>query len=112
MDKKIRVLNCYDIFVGSALIPKISHLVNTEKYSGIIIITDSVVEKHCFPEFKKSFPKVEKIVISPGERAKNIETVKKIWQKIATNCNQKSNPSAKRITFLISKNICRKSEIE
>ena len=91
MDKKIRVLNCYDIFVGSALIPKISHLVNTEKYSGIIIITDSVVEKHCFPEFKKSFPKVEKIVISPGERAKNIETVKKIWQKLLTyGCDRKS----------------------
>ncbi len=80
-----------DIFVVLDLIPRLSRLVNIKKYSEIFIITDSVVEKHYFPEFKKNFPKVEKIVVSLGEKAKNIETIKTIWQKLLTyGCDRKS----------------------
>lgn len=80
-----------DIFVGLDLIPTLSRLVNFKKYSKIFVITDPAVDKYCFPAFKKSSLQVEKIVISAGEKAKNIETVKKIWQKLlALGCDRKS----------------------
>ncbi|MDP3733440.1 MAG: 3-dehydroquinate synthase family protein, partial [Candidatus Daviesbacteria bacterium] len=80
-----------DIFVGLDLIPKLSHLVNFKKYSKIFIITDTVVGKHYLSAIKKSFPKAKQIIIDPGEKAKNIETVKKIWQKLLfAGCDRKS----------------------
>lgn len=80
-----------DIYIGSGLIKNIGRLVNFKKYSKIFVITDPAANKHCFPIFKKSSLQVEKIVISAGEKAKNIETVKKIWQKLLfAGCDRKS----------------------
>lgn len=80
-----------DIYIGSGLIKNIGRLVNIKKYSKIFVITDPAVDKYCFSEFKKSSLQIEKIIISAGEKAKNIETVKKIWQTLLfAGCDRKS----------------------
>lgn len=88
----VRVLDSYIVNVESSLLSKLPQLVSFQKYSKIFVITDSTVEKLWFTKIEESIPfDIEKIVVDPGEKAKNLETVKKIWsQLLERKCDRKS----------------------
>lgn len=92
MDGKITILGKYNVYVGLEILSKLPDLINSKKYSSIILITDNVVKKHCLKRVEKFLPKnLVKIIIPPGERFKNIETVQDIWKKLLlSGCDRKS----------------------
>lgn len=92
MTDKIRVLDTYDVFVGTGLIKNLPSLISLKNYSKIFVITDPLVGEQWFEKIQSSIPlKIEKIEIDAGEKAKNIETVKDIWEKLLlANCDRKS----------------------
>lgn len=86
MDKKVRVLNRYNIFVGKGILSKLSKLLNLKKYSSLFLITDEGVEKYWSKKIEGIFPgNFGKIVLQAGEQSKNIETVQKIWQTLLSS---------------------------
>lgn len=89
---KIRVLNSYDVIVGTGVISKLTEIVDLRKYSKIFLITTPTVEKYLAQKISDAIPEsVEKIVEEVQEPEKNIDTVKKIWEQLrAKNCDRKS----------------------
>lgn len=92
MNGKITVLGRYNVYIGSVIISKLPYLIKFKNYSSIVLITDSIVEKHCLKKIEKVLPKnLVRIILHPGEQFKNIETVQDIWQKLLLNgCDRKS----------------------
>jgi 3-dehydroquinate synthase len=73
----------YPIFIGENILEKISELFDFKKYSKIAIITDDQIAKLFLEKLQKAIPYVTHPIILPsGEKAKNIETVIKIWQEL------------------------------
>lgn len=71
------------IFIGNNLLSKINQLFDFNRFSKVAILTDTNVAKHWLPSVKKSLKqKTSKIIIKPGEKEKNIETIKNIWKKM------------------------------
>lgn len=69
------------IIIGNNLMAKINKLINLEKFSKIAILTDINVARHWLIPIKKSLKqKTWEIIIKSGEKEKNIETVKRIWE--------------------------------
>jgi 3-dehydroquinate synthase len=72
-----------NIIIGNNLLSKINKLFDFNRFSTVTILTDTNVAKHWLLLVKKSFKqKISEIIIKPGENEKNIETVKKIWEKM------------------------------
>lgn len=90
--KKIKILNKYSAFIGRGILSDISKLIDLQKYSKIIILTDLNLEKILLDKVKNELSiKTETIIIEPGEKAKNIETVQEIWKKLLKlGCDRKS----------------------
>lgn len=78
---KLMVLDDYPVYIGKQILSGIQELVDVSKFSQIVVVTDEIVSKHYFDLIKKSLPNVKEVIISFGERQKNIETVKKIWEE-------------------------------
>ena len=71
------------IIIGNNLLPKINQLFDFSRFSTVVILTDTNVAKHWLSTVKKSLKlKTSEIIIKPGEKEKNIETVKMIWKKM------------------------------
>ncbi|MBI5123077.1 3-dehydroquinate synthase [Candidatus Roizmanbacteria bacterium] len=71
------------IIIGNNLLVKIEKIIDLGQFSKIAILTDTNVAKHWLSVVKKSISQQAlEIIIKPGEKAKNIETVRKIWEKM------------------------------
>lgn len=92
MNEKVRVLNCYNVFVGKGILNKLSKLLNLKKYSSLFLIIDKGVEKYWSKKIEEIFPgNFGKIILQSGEHSKNIKTVQKIWQTLLLNgCDRKT----------------------
>lgn len=80
-ERRIRVLNQYDVIIGLDLLQNLSSLFDLSKYSKITIITDSNIDR-IYSEKIGLNQEVEKIVINPGEENKNIVTIQEIWKQL------------------------------
>ena len=70
----------YGITVGQNLLEKITEIVDLSPYSSIFVVTDENISKHFLPKLLERLPNgTQHIIVPPGEKAKNIETVQKIW---------------------------------
>ncbi len=88
---KIPILNLYNVFIGENLLGEIKDLINFSKYSKLIVVTDTNLEKLWLKKLEQSIGEVEEIIISSGEDHKNIETVQKIWKTLLElNADRKS----------------------
>jgi len=71
------------IHIGKNLLEKIDTLFDLSKFSKIAVLTDENIPKSFIDKIEKSLNrKLIKIIIKDGEKEKNIETVKKIWEKM------------------------------
>ena len=71
-----------NIIIGKNLLEKLDKLIDVNQFSKIAILTDENVASHWLTVVKKSLNNPVVIVIKSGEKEKNIETVKKIWEKM------------------------------
>jgi 3-dehydroquinate synthase len=72
-----------NIVIGKNLLEKSGRLINFNQFSKIAILTDKNIAKSWLTVVKKSFKKpIVVIIIKPGEKEKNIQTVIKIWRKL------------------------------
>ncbi|MGH7203705.1 MAG: 3-dehydroquinate synthase [Candidatus Levyibacteriota bacterium] len=70
----------YPIYIGTNLVEKITSLFDLTQYSKIFVITDTTVEKLFLKKLLRNLPEQTKyIAVPPGEKAKHIESVMKIW---------------------------------
>jgi len=73
----------YPIFIGEHILEKISELIDLKKYSNAAIITDKNIERYWLTKLKNQIHiPYSTIIIEPGEKEKNIETVKNIWSEM------------------------------
>lgn len=71
------------IIIGNNLLERLSELFDFSQFSNVGILTDTNVAEHWLLTVKRSLKqKTSEIIIKPGEREKNIGTVKKIWEKM------------------------------
>ncbi len=69
--------------IGKNLLEKIDNLFDFSKFSKIAVLTDENIPKSLANKIEKSLnKKLIKIIIPAGEKEKNIETVKIIWEKM------------------------------
>ena len=69
--------------IGKNLLVKINCLFDFSKFSKIVVLSDENIPKLLVEKIEKSLNKeLIKIIIPTGEKEKNIETVKKIWEKM------------------------------
>jgi len=74
------------IIIGNNLLSKINQLFDFNRFSKVAILTDTNVAKHWLPVVKKSLKQqLLEIIIEHGEKEKNIETVKKMWEIMFEN---------------------------
>ena len=82
----------YPIYIGNNILPDLNQLVQFEKYSKVVILTDTNLEK-LWLELVQHFMPVQTsiILIPPGETEKNIVNVQKIWKQLLDfGCDRKS----------------------
>ncbi|HSX08977.1 MAG TPA: 3-dehydroquinate synthase [Candidatus Saccharimonadales bacterium] len=71
----------YPIFTGTGLISDIAKLVDLSAYSKVIIITDEIVAPHYLEKLQNALQShAEVVMLPPGESAKDITYLSKIWQ--------------------------------
>src|SRR6266568_2400153 len=71
----------YPIFTGTGLIEKITTLIDFSKYSKLFIVTDQTVAPLFLEKLGGNLPsKAASIVLPPGESAKDIKYLTKIWK--------------------------------
>ncbi len=74
------------IIIGKNLLSTIDQLFDFSKFSKIAILTDENIPVSLIEKIENSLKKkIIRIIISPGESQKNIETVKKIWETMFKN---------------------------
>lgn len=70
----------YPIVIGSNLFGEIKQLFHLDTYSKIFVITDENIAQHFLPKLLEHLPEgTKQIIVPPGEKAKNLETVQTIW---------------------------------
>ncbi len=75
-----------NIIIGKDLLEKINQLIDFSKFSKIAILTDQNIPQSLIDQIEKSLKrKLIKIIILAGEKEKNIETVKKVWETMFKN---------------------------
>ncbi|MBI2314918.1 3-dehydroquinate synthase [Candidatus Daviesbacteria bacterium] len=80
--KNSRILDSYNILVGENILSKLPQLISLDKYSNIFLILDHGVEKNWSKKIHSAFPNCNNIILKSGEKAKTIDTVQKVWQKL------------------------------
>src|SRR5437660_8227674 len=82
----------YPIIIGKDILETLPSVINIATYSKIVVITDENLQKLWVDKLFTAFsPKPELIVVQSGEKAKNIETVQIIWEKLlGYGCDRKS----------------------
>lgn len=80
----VNVFDRYNVYIGSGILGNINGIINLDNFSKVIVITDENIPANYLKQF-------EKITVPPGEKSKNIETVKLIWEKmLELGCDRKS----------------------
>jgi 3-dehydroquinate synthase len=70
----------YSIVIGQNIFGNINEIINLQKYSKHLVITDENIAPHFLNKLLEKLPEgTAHIILSPGEKAKTIETVQKIW---------------------------------
>lgn len=78
----VRKNNMENIHIGQNLLSKLEKLISLNNFSRIVILTDTHVAKNWLPVLKNNLKgKALEIIIKPGEKQKNIQTLINIWQK-------------------------------
>jgi 3-dehydroquinate synthase len=89
----------YPIFLGENIFEQIPTLIDLQKYSKILILTDKKVAGFWLQKVKSVFlknnviepEKIKEVVIPSGEKNKNLQIINYIWQKmIEYNLDRKS----------------------
>jgi 3-dehydroquinate synthase len=79
-------LLCFCMANGSIIFiqgkPDFEGLLVDKEYSRIAIVTDTNTYLHCYPRIKDSLPKHEIFQVPAGEEHKNLDTSKRIWEKL------------------------------
>lgn len=79
--------NQYSIQIGSDILSSIQDILDVEKYSKIVLISDSNLKSY-LPKLGINY---EKIMLEPGEKSKNVDSLQKIWQQlIDLRCDRKA----------------------
>jgi 3-dehydroquinate synthase len=75
-----------EIIIGKNLLKKIDHLFDFGRFSKITVLTDENIRISLMSQISQIKNSLKRelsiITISHGEKSKNIETVKKIWEKM------------------------------
>ncbi len=80
----VNILNNYKVFIGDGILKDFDRLIDLNMYSKVVIIADKNIPADILNQY-------EKIIISPGEQNKNIETIQLIWNKLLElKCDRKS----------------------
>lgn len=80
----------YPIYIGKGLLQDVGKLIEAEKYSNIVLLTDSNTKKHWALGMAKQL-KASLIQVKNGEGAKTLESLSFIWGKLLSNrCDRKS----------------------
>lgn len=80
----VNVLGKYQVYIGQGLLGEIEEIIDTGKFSKVVIIADEKISKNYLNKF-------EKITVPSGENNKTIETVQKIWEKMLDlKCDRKT----------------------
>lgn len=81
----------YSIYVGSGLLDRAQELVKPDNYSSTFVVTDENVAERWLPKLQNVIPEASTYVLPPGEKAKRIESVEKIWTAMRmAGCDRKS----------------------
>jgi 3-dehydroquinate synthase len=73
----------YPIHIGTNLFEKLPALFDFSKYTKIFVITDTNVEGLFLKKLLKNLPdKTSQIILPPGEKAKDINHLTKIWKEM------------------------------
>jgi 3-dehydroquinate synthetase len=71
----VNIFGKYKVYIGKGLLQNLQEVVDLKNFSKVVVITDEKIPA----KFLSGF---EKIIISPGEAFKNIETVQVILKEI------------------------------
>lgn len=82
----------YDIIIGNNLLHKLSQFIPFDDYSNVFVLTDKNVGPLYLPLILSAIPiKKTAFTLPAGEKTKNIDTVKQIWEAMHTaHCDRKS----------------------
>ncbi len=58
-------------------------LLKEQKYTSIFVLVDENTKHYCYPIIENSLPKHHVLQINSGEKEKNIETCKYLWEELA-----------------------------
>lgn len=73
----------YPIHIGTGVVQNISHLLDFEKFSKALIVTDSQIAPLYLDTVKKSISiETHSVICKPGEANKTLQTAEIIWQKM------------------------------
>lgn len=80
----VDVFEKYQVYIGEGLLERLTEIIDLEKFSKVVVITDEKIPQ----EFLNQF---EKISLPAGEETKNIKTVQVIWEKmLELGCDRKT----------------------
>jgi len=79
--EKVEILGKYFVYIGKDLISNLAQIVELVKCSKIFLITDDTLESIFAEDFAK-INNLQKIIISSGEKAKNIDSLQEIWKQL------------------------------
>ena len=72
----------YDIAIGTNIDNELKHFLNNKKYSKIIVICDSKVDKIYPNYFQNIIENFEKIIVESGEKSKSFKILEQVCEEI------------------------------
>ncbi len=76
----------YPVFIGQNIIDEIETLLDWQKYSRAVIVTDKNIGPLWLGKLKSKIPlSVSEYIVEPGEKNKNITSLERIWQTFIAN---------------------------
>jgi 3-dehydroquinate synthase len=76
----------YSIVIGQNIFGNIKEVIDLQKYSKVLCLTDENIAPHFLDKLLDNLPNNKSsIILPPGENTKNIETVQKIWTEMKDN---------------------------
>jgi 3-dehydroquinate synthase len=72
----------YDIAIGNNIGNELKHFLNDKKYSKIIVICDSKVDKIYPNYFQNIIDQFEKIIVESGEKSKSFKILEQVCEEI------------------------------
>jgi len=80
--KSVLKMDGYDIAAGQNIFNLLGAFAAEGKFSSVIILSDETVFKLYGAQIKNVLPDAKAIIIPPGEKQKNLNTLAKIWRKM------------------------------